>query len=742
MDTAKINLYLDEAFNYWLKLTGLTGAEKTWYIGGPRNNWHLKEQTEDIQETRRQDPTGLTSFMLMKAFVKQYLSSESFTAWDLLNGLSGEQQARVDKLREVNTFLKQPEIEAYVEFFLEDLLTTVAEYNIDHEDIESWLDNPYWMAILRRDALKSLETLEAHQFCFGEPGTGPTSYGKQIWEFWNMPSLVRAMSAQGRAGFRGIHLCLIRDPEFTLSSFFVLAIVNGESLTVLTDRTGVPHPDYKRMVAGRRPEKDLVRRAEKHWFPYNLLDLETSVDEEGHLWAMWAKARTGLVPVNAQAVTLTEFSKLGPGSAIWLTLLFDLIKNKYLENNHKHKQLSYTVEMVRVPHLLAGPQSALVKTGLYKPLILDALTHADLETDSLKERQKWRHKLHKENQWMLDRYGAQVPEDVFNLIGHLEKTQLESSDLRLALPKGKKGEVVVRGKVPCSYENMTKLEARQKAPPPSPTTDSALVQGYQTMDPISFGSAEDLERDRDWTARKNLCIAVQHLAMREFKDTADKIFRKPHRVWDPKPSGWYVRKVNKKEDLFLAKAIIGEWLYEQPKRINTFMSIFPGEEKPPDEETTEIVNLIDVGVGQQWPGIGWPALYLSESAGNLKYICPFTGAVATYHAHIQPRDGKSLAMILGLEFKQLPWQLQVWQHEPWDVDRGNHILDRCDPAEWALHSPWIGDQRFGSRSERSFPLSIGISLSKRAVNRIRKEHGLPKLDWKALEKVEYLRSRH
>ena len=46
-------------------------------------------------------------------------------------------------------------------------------------------------------------------------------------------------------------------------------------------------------------------------------------------------------------------------------------------------------------------------------------------------------------------------------------------------------------------------------------------------------------------------------------------------------------------------------------------------------------------------------------------------------------------------------------------DAGNHILDRVDPAEWALHNPW-NDLNF----------NVVVQLSKRAYNRVRKELGM------------------
>lgn len=719
MDTAKINLYLDEAFNYWLRLIGLTGAESRWSF----ENWDLKEQTRDIQESRRRDPTGLTSFMLMKAFVKEYLSAEKFSAWDLLRGLSEEQQERVDLLREVYDFLQQPEIEGYVDTFIDDLRLTTKAYGIDHEDLESWLTDRYWMSILRRDALKSFELLEAHQFCFGEPGIGTPSYGTKVLEFWNVPSLVRAMAVQGRTGFRGVHLCLIRDPEFELESFFVLAVVNGESMTILTDRAKHAHPGAKEMKSFRRPDKAFRKRAAQHWFPYELLDLEVVVDDEGDYAGLFTKERTGLVPIKAQAVALTDFSKLVPPTAIWLTLIFDLVKEKYLEGNHELSQLSYTAEMMRVPHLLAGPQSALVKTGLYQPLILDPLEHKDLDTDTLSKKQEWDRGLLKANQWMLDKYGSLVPDTLFNLIGGLDRHALVETECRLALP-GETGEVFVDEEE--SERSLFWENTREEGVP---------VRSYKTMDPLSFGSAEALERDRQWTARRNLCRAVQHLADREFEKTSDSIL-KSKRGDFPKASGWYVDRVLERQDVLIERAVLGEWFYEMLEPFDIFQhEAWVNREAQPQKNVRE--NLVSFRVGKGWSAglngrnIGWPKIHIGDWADQSDcYRCPLTGVIAGYHATINPKDAESLALVLGCTFEDLPWQLQVWQAQAPD-HRGNPILNRCDPAEWALRNPWTGASRYWRGD--GFDLSIGISLSRRAVNRIRKKLGLPKLDWKTLE---------
>jgi hypothetical protein len=67
---------------------------------------------------------------------------------------------------------------------------------------------------------------------------------------------------------------------------------------------------------------------------------------------------------------------------------------------------------------------------------------------------------------------------------------------------------------------------------------------------------------------------------------------------------------------------------------------------------------------------------------------------------------------MGIPEKKLPWPLQHWTtREPYT---GNSILSRIDPQDSRLDNPW-----------RHLELRLTIALSKRAYNRIRKDHGLP-----------------
>jgi len=739
MTSAELNLLLDEAFQLWLDTVGLDLEAKSFTIslGGGRDTYSLRKQAQDLQEARELDSTGLTCFMLMQAFVEAFIEQETITALQLIKGLTDEEQARLAVLRKMREFLDRPVIQEYVDDFTQTVWAATDHYGIEHKDLESWIMNPYWMAILRRDALRSMEGLQANQFCWGEGTEGTVQYGTKVMEFWNMPSLVRAMQVQGLHGIPGVNLCLIRDPEGAEHSFFVISVVNGESITVLTDRKRGPHPDYKRM--SRKPDRDLVRRAHQHWFPYGLLDLK--VTEDGK--RLYEEARTGLVPLNAQAVALEDFSKLHPATAIWLSLLFDLIRDAYFVENSRLPELSYTTEMVRVPELIASQSSSLVRQGLYTPLEAPPLTHEDISTERLAEEQGWGNPLVGHNQWMLDRYGPLVPAEVFNLIGREERLALRGA-ASVALLAGKGGT-----EDGFAYDPFFRgsRDPEDRPYPAGVTTDvdrivfdielsasdvGAVVQGspLRTLDPVDFGTGGEIERDRKWTARMNHCRVIQKLAEKEFRATSETVFRTRRRRDEPPPSGWYVRKVQARKNWLIEMAVRGEWDIDRVPDQWYEQARWKDGEKPKVQK----VNLVKTDQGRNWPGsyrsvrnIGFADHYLSKWTGNSAQVyCAVTGAVASYHATINPQTPEHLAEICGCKVEDLPWQLQHWcERNP--SYHGNPILDRCDPAEWTLHNPWssCNEARTGG-----FGLSLGVSLSKRAVNAMRKKLGMPKMEWK------------
>lgn len=701
--TAALLRLLDEGFERWRKLVGIDPTKSRFSLA----EWDARQQMEDLQELRQLDPTGLSPFMLMKALVHEHIAGEKVTALDLIRGLSLEQLDRIESLREVYEFLERPEIDALIQGFIDSVRRAVSQYGLgakgrdslrsamplasaDKPDVlEDWLGNYYRLAMLRRDAIKAVAKLEQHQFFHGRPGTSERFvYTTKVIEFWNVPSLLRAMVAQGARGFRGVTVCLIRDPEEALHSFFVLAVVNGESLSILTDRGKSPHPLGRRM--SRRPDRAFVRRAERFWFPYELVDVVPTEEQK----RLYAKARTALVPINAQAVELADFNQLDPPSAIWLTLVFELLRQEYLEQNPELPKLSYTAEMVRNPQLLLGGSTDLVvqRSQHYQPLVVAPLTCKDVTAAATAS--QWHRRPCGHNEWMIARYGEQVPEAALNILGTEELRAVA------ALPHAS----VLGSAEPDRFP--ARRSSEQK-------TADALV----ALDPLSFGTKEEIERDRVWSARYNQCKIVQALARVEFKATEAEV------------RSWLKARVLERREWFIEQAVRGEL---RTKALVAHRDFDWSPEAKSRGEVEEI-SVLDVIVGKKWYRHAdftrwfWSfSLSAWTKKGGGHFVCPITGSHTTrYHATFSPLDAQSLAFLLGCSVQELPWALQHWYYRDEPDYLGNSILDRLDPSDWVLHNPWCG--------ESGFPIKIVISLSKRAVNQRRKELGLAPLAWKELE---------
>lgn len=677
MSPAELNQLLDEAFERWSAMTGFD-PESRFYN-------EKSKQARDIQETRQLDPSGLTTFMLMKAYTERFIEEETVSCLELIRGLSEEKSKRIDLLRDMLTFLERPDVDEIIELFIESIRDAVDHYGVDHDDLEAWLGNYYWLAVLRRDALRSFKKLEVHQFYHGKPSENERIVmGSKVMEFWNVPSLIRGMMAMGRRGLRGVNLCLIRDPLEALHSFWVITAVNGESLTILTDRGREAHPGARYRF--RRPDREFSERSSKHWFPYELLEIEQIEDPDDPDLVIRLKAaeRDQLVPINAEAVALTEFSKLFPSDVIWLSLLFGLVADRYLVDNEELPEKSYTTEMIRNPNLLLSARPEIVPHSTYKALEAPELTLEDITAEKTKS--QWGREPVGHNEWMIDLYGADVPKEAFNVLGPKELKELPRS-MR----------PVDKSKLKPWQSAGTKLKA---------------------LDPIGFGTGTSVQNDRLWIARYNLCTLVQREVMAEFEESVDWVLK------------WYRKKVMDRRGWIIERSVLGEFVVQREQGIRDI-----GSKALDGERRIASKNIVNVRLGNDYTSArGWGhiyrAIHMDPAPRGTKgsyYECAETQALSIdYHAIFRPQTAEELALILGRPFESLPWQLQRWSfcHDP--KYTGNSMLERCDPSDWVLQNPWSADG-----PGQSMGMEVIVHLSRRGVNAVRKRLGLPKFDWKA-----------
>jgi len=703
-----INDLVNVALDGWAKLIGLT-AEGAVEGDNPWGAYDLLSHTEKLNESRTLDPTGLTTFMMLRGLVERYLKDVTFDAYSLILDPRSI-GARLRPMKALKDVLESTEVVQLIADFQALLRGAAGQYGVrpgePTDALENLLTDKFDLAYVRHDALLSINNLEAHQFVQGTPEGAAVKYSPQVFEFWNMNSLLLAMRAQRVSG---ITLCLIRDPEEALHSYFVFAIRNGLTLTILTDREKVPHPAHNRM--SRRPDRMLSRRAARNWFPYHLIGLREQKDEDGEVKQISANVRTQLVPINIEAVPLKDIRDLGPEEFVWLTLLFDLIRDKFWNQNHLLSELSYTGQMIVEPAALVGAEGALVKDGLYKPLELPKLVKESVNEASAKP-DAWDMDPTHFNAWMVERYGPQVPDEVLNPVGELGQLQLAARTQEF-FP------VVLDA---WGHE----LTHRSK---------------FETMSAITFGTTEQLQKDRIWVGRMNQMKVIQKLAGAEFEKEKDDIIL------------WYRAAITKNREALLDACARGELI------LPSWRAARMGGHSMESEEETESrtsrmkeFNALEQSVGNRWskafdrysfskpkfrietkrePPVSarkgsWESAMRwqkAEQRARITFCADRTDIAASVFSVIHPNCPEALSILTGVKMEDLPWPLRHWyDDEPY---HGNSILNRLDPEDWVLENPWLTCHHRAT----GICFDIGVALSKHALHARRKKLGLPRKDY-------------
>lgn len=697
-------------------------------------SWEQEKQIRNLQDLAVLDPSLLTCWMLVGAFVREWLEARAINTYHLV-AFPKETQAELALSQEVWALCRCTAVERVVAAFQDTVLRglerTLGKRREDARgDPKAWIEDPYLLAVLRRDALLAVDAgdgldsgrtrdkacgLELHQFTQGAcaPGSDPV-LADAVYEFWNINSLIRALRS-AQFPDQAVVVCLIRDPEEPLHSFFVLGIRNGDVISVLTDRSKAHQEHPLRKKLGRKPDRELDARSSRWWFPYELID--TAVTADGK--EVYAKARTALVPLNAEAAPLRALADLHPATLVWLALVLDLVRVRFFLEDRRALTVSYTAEMIRVPHALIDARAALVREGQYAPLDLPPLDVArDLSPENMAAQMRspatgW-------NRWMVDRYGDRVPEELLDVVGEDERKRLvDTTRTKLPMPGG---EIITP--FPESSPHFHTVDhslSIAHLPHRSPDNGVGPVK-LLGLDPTVFGSAERLQRDRLWTAQYNRMQVIQRLAVDEFARTRDDVL------------SWYAARVQAN----------GKTLQEALARLS-FTLPFPryltaeelkkrtGTDWPFQQGLTRWVAVEEEalrwGVGPAWhssvtrwyragertdaPRGSSEFVYAPNIVGKKRSDLHPAGVFGV----LNPVNAEAVARVCGVTVADLPWQLQHYTSDLLEPYRGNSNLDRLDPQD-SLENPW-----------NALPLCVGVSLTRVEINAKRKALKLPRVNW-------------
>jgi len=602
--------------NKWVSLTGIDFNEKKTTFRF-NDTWSVEDINKELKNSIELDDTGITSVLLFETFFPVYLSEKSYSMKEILvDGLQVEHT--IAKARDIQTMLLDENVQTIKKDFHEWVSEALAHYHIMNEKTLEMTKDDFKLALLRRDAYQSMKRLTLHTLKKGKPTTEGLQYVKEVHAFWNLHSLIHVLEQDKTPS--GISINLIQDPV-EYSSYFVFAIKNGENIQILTDMPSYLHPLQKYMT--RRPDRDFSKRSSQHYFPYDLMGFKW--DEEGEVYKVNTQT-TGIAKYQKKFVQLSTLNELESHSCLWIILMFSLIQEQ-LVNKPIKEELSYTGVS------LISPTVETRDLVLQTPkLELLPLKKADVINGALDD--IWNREPTGIHNWLEQRYGDTVSEEVFTLAGNeLVSTYYHPQE---------KSVMLVEKSIP-KKEGLLEL---------------------RTTDVHFLGSEIAVHNQQKWVARYNQAVIIDYHTKKEYAERHDTIHK------------WYEEKVNGNKEQIMSYVAQGELL------LPDFVREGFGERESQLENILKIVEY-----EPDWRTHGHINLFKKDVDGFLRdYRCFITGKPASIVAKFRLRTIEGLMKMTGCSKGEFPDIMQNWSNQETYV--GNSILENLDPMEWVVNNPW------------------------------------------------------
>lgn len=626
-----LNTLCNDALALWLDVAKVeTGPA----FRGNLKAWKLRAETEAVAKSRALDPSGLTTLMMLLGLFHTYMAERVFTAYDLLVK-PAETEAALGPLRKLRSIFHNNVMERAVADFQAELRkAAIALGARDMAEFNAMLDDPLALGAVRRDALRSAETLHAWQFSQGEPEAstgGSLGLNTEVFLFGSMAAFVGALRAQGTPG---ITLAAIRGE--TADTFFAIGIRDGETITVLTDQVPEPYPGAR--CRSRNPDRARTEQVEKHRFPYARLTAEL----EKHGTALVVSGAP-----NAPGIPLCDLGDLPVGELAWTILLANALRQTYGVEQRRLPSIACTHIVPDRPDTkigLALHHGALALTSLRAGTLL-AAEHA-MPTKS--EGRAWIESTG-ENGWMLDRFRTAVdamPEDAL-------------------LPHG-------------NHSVLRLLKAARTAEPHDASADliTMVSPKLATVDPTWFGTVPELRRRLAWTARWNQARIVEQMARDEFEETRASVMewyratvtRNAPALFDAAARGELLGPIERCG--FAGENVVRGWHVTEGNLLVQSYGVTPNAEVREKIRPSNLTTQGDVGVN-----------VTARPSGALD----LTSSHARVWTLFVPTGPEALALLAGVPVSELPVPLQHWHAEP--AYEGNSILQPVDPLA-QIQNPW------------------------------------------------------
>ena len=593
------------------------------------------DQMNQMVET---DQTGLSTAFVLWGLHHRRLRSLAFTFEELIN----QEQKNSEEYslsKQLHRQLRHPTIFEELQEHSNVVRSSLSHYKASEESLQLVNDFEV-LGNIREAAMLSLSNLEVHQFLQGEPTGDAGKINPDVYRFLDVSSAINAIQICGQIGMT---FAVISDNEADkqedLNAFFALFIYDGGTLSMITDKTEWVHPRQSSMM---RNSRHVARKHSESYFPYELLEIVFS--DNGR--SAQVPTRSGLINFEFKMSKVKAISELEPESVIFLSMLIDLSKTRFIDKKEKVAELSYVMNSVHVA-ALNGPAGPTTLINLDQSEKLPELRTEDVNHEAVEWECDRNHGFY---QWAEDRFLSDMPNEFLGLYEDVDSQQV-------LIPDG--NEIEVPGE----------LDFHDRALGVKETSLTTYKRSVVSVKKDTFGTLESLDRNQKWMARYNQALWVSQRIKEEVKKQEDELKQ-------------YMRdcltlNMENIEKAIAAGSIQGrkvvrgigssgigltDWYKNQEIETN-FLSLHYNRKGNNGTYRWYRCNTIIEG---DW--------YRS------KPLCYINGKSATVFAIFRPDSPDQLSTLLGVEVDKLPYLLQnYWVEEPYT---GNSILNCIDPMDW------------------------------------------------------------
>lgn len=611
---------LTEKLNLWVKITGINPSEDkkeyAIYLNNNRlSDYDIKQMNDRIMESLKYDETGMFADAYLKIYLKRFLEDRNISLLELIT--DNDLDSYVSDVRTLYNSLLESDSEKLI---MNEAKKAMNFYSLSSDDLDilSVLE-------LRTSAINCINSkLRTLQFSGGSTGD-EFKVSKNIMMYKNLDSLILCAS---KGKISGVSLAYIRDEKKITDSFFAFVIKNGDNLYLLTDMPKYVNPARKSM--DRCPGRDMSRRIESNWFPY---DSVANID----ISDLWGANRYGTSEKSTELSTaLSEdslcavigtFDSLDVNEAFWTVMMLSLIKDKFYKNEVPHLPFSYTRSMITSP-LLEKTENTLIIRKIMPSMELKEVNAED--TYNLTYGRKYDEEDVFRYQYLVDRYAGKVDKTLLNLISNTEKSLYIEDKYAKRDYWGKK--------IGCDYLSLE-------------------------LDNIAE-TKEDIEYRQKWIARYNFAEQIKNLAHKDYEEKMSELYG---------IIGEYIApRTEELVKMHLKNELTGLSIQEE-----AFGSI---------KYTNEMVSISKMYEFDKWySGDDRPGKYRYGFNGHNKadWRCAFTGKPAKVVLTVKPRNAQELAILCGISVEQLPLELQHYDKKRKSY-YGNPLLENVDPLIWII----------------------------------------------------------